>query len=189
MKNSKISDSSGSWANIALFVENIWYVANVGDSRAILSMNKGKLVKIMSIDHKPNNEQELNRIMQNGGSVYQTHSGSKNICNFLIASTVKYGPHRILPGRLSVSRAFGDIEAKNPDYGGNPNVLIASPDIKSFEITNKTDFLVLGSDGIFEKLQNEEIIQSIWETQKAEKKKSHYNFHEALGECADMILK
>ncbi len=44
------------------------------------------------------------------------------------------GPHRILPGRLSVSRSFGDILAKLREKGGNPNVLIAEPVIKSFKI-------------------------------------------------------
>ena len=32
---------------------------------------------------------------------------------------IVYGPIRVFPGRLSVSRAFGDIEAKKPRYGGN----------------------------------------------------------------------
>ena len=44
------------------------------------------------------------------------------------------GPHRVLPGRLSVSRTFGDIEAKLSKYGGNPNVVVATPDIKAFKI-------------------------------------------------------
>jgi len=39
------------------------------------------------------------------------------------------GPLRIFPGRLSVSRAFGDIEAKRRKYGGNQNVLNANPEI------------------------------------------------------------
>ncbi len=39
------------------------------------------------------------------------------------------GPHRILPGKLSVSRAFGDIQAKLIRFGGNPYVLISDPDI------------------------------------------------------------
>ena len=40
------------------------------------------------------------------------------------------GPLRVLPGRLSVARTFGDIEAKLPKYGGNPDVVIATPEIK-----------------------------------------------------------
>jgi protein phosphatase 2C family protein 2/3 len=54
------------------------------------------------------------------------------------------GPHRVLPGRLSVSRTFGDIEAKNPKYGGNPKVVIATADIKAFKIQKDYDFIVLG---------------------------------------------
>lgn len=44
------------------------------------------------------------------------------------------GPHRVYPGRLSVCRTFGDIEAKSPLHGGNPNVVICNPDIVAFEV-------------------------------------------------------
>jgi protein phosphatase 2C family protein 2/3 len=37
------------------------------------------------------------------------------------------GPVRVLPGRLSVSRTFGDIQAKISKYGGMPNVISAEP--------------------------------------------------------------
>ena len=40
------------------------------------------------------------------------------------------GPVRVNPGRLSVSRTFGDIEAKFEKFGGNPKVVIAEPEIK-----------------------------------------------------------
>jgi protein phosphatase 2C family protein 2/3 len=39
-----------------------------------------------------------------------------------------------LPGRLSVSRTFGDLEAKIEKRGGNRNVVVAIPEIKSFRI-------------------------------------------------------
>ena len=64
------------------------------------------------------------------------------------------GPLRVLPGRLSVSRTFGDAEAKLAKFGGNPKVVIAEPEIKSFKITKDHDFIVLGCDGIFDKLSN-----------------------------------
>jgi hypothetical protein len=35
------------------------------------------------------------------------------------------GPFRVLPGRLSVSRTFGDIEAKIEKFGGKNGVVIA----------------------------------------------------------------
>ncbi len=40
------------------------------------------------------------------------------------------GPHRVLPGRLSVSRTFGDIEAKERIFGGLPGVIVAEPEIR-----------------------------------------------------------
>jgi len=64
------------------------------------------------------------------------------------------GPFRVEPGRLSVSRTIGDIEAKDPRYGGISDVVIATPEIRSFKIQDNYDFIVLGCDGIFEKIEN-----------------------------------
>lgn len=55
------------------------------------------------------------------------------------------GPLRVLPGRLSVSRTFGDIEAKLERFGGNPKVVVAEPEIKCFKIQDEHDFIVLAS--------------------------------------------
>ncbi len=59
-------------------------------------------------------------------------------------SDIQLGPPRVLPGRLSVSRTFGDIEAKLEKFGGNPNVVIAEPEIQMVQLTDQTDFIVLG---------------------------------------------
>ena len=56
------------------------------------------------------------------------------------------GPYRVLPGRLSVARTFGDIEAKLERFGGNPSVVIAEPEIRAFKISEKHDFIILGSN-------------------------------------------
>lgn len=47
------------------------YIANLGDSRAIMSLNKGKDLKILTNDHKPSEQPEINRIIKAGGKVYQ----------------------------------------------------------------------------------------------------------------------
>ena len=65
---------------------------------------------------------------------------------------------RVYPGRLSVSRSFGDVEAKLEKFGGNPNVLIATPEIKAFKIKKEHDCVLLGCDGIFDRLSNKECI-------------------------------
>jgi protein phosphatase 2C family protein 2/3 len=46
-------EKSGSCALILLIVEQYCYVANVGDSRAILSTENGKFAFNLSKDHRP----------------------------------------------------------------------------------------------------------------------------------------
>jgi protein phosphatase 2C family protein 2/3 len=42
-------------------------------------------------------------------------------------------------------------------------VLISEPEITCFEIIpEEQDFILIGCDGIFDKLQNEEIVDTIW---------------------------
>ena len=74
-----------------------------------------------------------------------------------------YGPYRVLPGRLSVSRTFGDIEAKQVKFGGKPGVVIAEPEISQFTINDEShDFIVLGCDGIYDRLNSIDVIDSAW---------------------------
>lgn len=53
------------------FLDDICYVANVGDSRAIMSANNGKNTEVLTNDHKPGLKEEEKRIVQAGGKVYQ----------------------------------------------------------------------------------------------------------------------
>jgi len=78
------------------------------------------------------------------------------------------GPYRVFPGRLSVSRTIGDIEAKDPRYGGNPRCVVSTPDIKMFKIRPNYDFIMLGCDGVFEKLDNKAVISAIWDASRCE---------------------
>ena len=61
---------SGSCAIIVLIVSEIAYVANIGDSRAVMSIDGGKHIKALSADHKPEEPSERERIERNGGKVY-----------------------------------------------------------------------------------------------------------------------
>ena len=128
-------------------------IASVGDSRGIMSGNFGKKIYPLSTDHKPDNKSEFKRIKLAGGKVYRAKISGKTNLN---------GPWRVLPGRLSVSRSFGDIVAKLPANGGNPNWIIAVPEIKSFPITEDLDFIVLACDGVYDKMKNKEVWKTIW---------------------------
>lgn len=79
--------NSGSTCNLLIIIKdtNTFYVANTGDSRAILCMKNGDVLQL-SKDHKPNDMKEKHRIEQSGGFV---RSGRVN-------------------GILAMSRSFGD---------------------------------------------------------------------------------
>lgn len=81
------SSNDGSTANVLYFDKktNICYLANTGDSRAILYRNNGKVEQI-SEDHKPNLSKEKRRIIKMGGFVKDNRTN----------------------GNLAMSRAFGD---------------------------------------------------------------------------------
>lgn len=64
-------ERSGSCAVVALFVDDVCYIANLGDSRAVISYKGGKLDQVLTNDHKPDNEKENERIVKNGGKIYQ----------------------------------------------------------------------------------------------------------------------
>ena len=65
-------ERSGSCANVVLVVEDTAYVANVGDSRCIMSIDSGKKIAVLSRDHKPDCDLEKARIHAAGGKVYRT---------------------------------------------------------------------------------------------------------------------
>ena len=155
-------EKSGSCAVVVMIVGEICYVINVGDSRAVLSSEGGSVVEPLSRDHKPSDPLERERIHSAGGQIYQTATTSAGNPETGEKPEVIIGPIRVLPGRLSVSRTFGDVEAKLAETGGNPNVIIASPEIQKFKMGPEHDFVALGCDGIFDKLSNEDLSECVW---------------------------
>lgn len=68
----KQGDGSGSCCIVTLIVDDTCYVANLGDSRAILASEGLRKVYQISKDHKPSNMGEQERVISAGGKIYQT---------------------------------------------------------------------------------------------------------------------
>jgi len=192
-ENNNICDSSGSCGIIAIIKNNKFIISNTGDSRIVVYKN-GK-VFFATEDHKPNSEKEKERIKNAGGQIYQSPSF---IVFYQNGKKIDL-PWRVFPGRLSVSRTFGDIGAKNEKFGGKNGVIIPNPDITEFEINNEFDFMVIGCDGIFDVLSNEDLYE-IWKIvlkiQKDEIEKNkdiennmEYNINKLCGDFAALIIK
>ncbi|KAJ1417158.1 PPM-type phosphatase domain [Sesbania bispinosa] len=127
------------------------FIANVGDSRAVLATTSddGSLVPVqLTVDFKPNLPQEAERIIQCQGRVFCLHD--------------EPGVHRVwLPDEespgLAMSRAFGDYCIK--DYG-----LISVPEVTHRNISNKDQFVVLATDGVWDVISNQEAVDIVSST-------------------------
>ena len=56
---------------VVIFIDEMCYVANLGDSRALLSENLSLNLTYLTNDHKPEDVDEKIRIEKAGGHVYQ----------------------------------------------------------------------------------------------------------------------
>lgn len=150
----------------------------------LIGYRNGGRAQTITRDHKPEDTAEKSRILNAGGKVYQTSgrlAGSEGT-----PGTVVVGPYRVLPGRLSVSRTFGDPEAKLSTRGGNPKVVVALPEIFSFKVSPHHDFIALGCDGIFDKLSSQDVVRCVWNTMEEEKAEK---VHQQCAIAADSIIK
>ena len=192
-------DFSGSCALILLIIENKIYIANVGDSRAIISLNQGNKIYPLTIDHKPNNPKEFERIIKIGGKVYIDQDDDERDINKLkvinnLSDFDKYLEepniiYRIYPCHLAVSRTIGDIKAKDTSYGGIHNQIISIPDIYIVDINSNMDFIIMGCDGIFDNLSNSEIIDCAWFAVDNVAKDRKYDINFITLDICNMVIK
>ncbi|KAL7583675.1 probable protein phosphatase 2C 59 [Lactuca sativa] len=123
---------AGSTASTAILVGDRLLVANVGDSRAVIS--RGGKAFAVSRDHKPDQTDERQRIEDAGGFV-------------MWAGTWRVG------GVLAVSRAFGDKLLKQ--------YVVADPEIQEEKVDNSLEFLILASDGLWDVVTNDEAVAMV----------------------------
>jgi protein phosphatase 2C family protein 2/3 len=64
-------------------------------------------------------------------------------------------------------------------------VVIPTPEIKAFKIAPNYDFILLGSDGIFDKVSNKEIIHNAWQSIHAMSKP---NVHQVSGRIVETVV-
>lgn len=138
-ENLLLESVAGGWQDGATAV-CVWIlgqmvlIANIGDAKAVLarsttnddqksSENSSCPLKaiVVTREHKAIYHQERARIQKAGGFV---------------------GANGRLQGRLEVSRAFGDRQFKKVGVSANP-------DVHSFELTKRENFMILGCDGLW----------------------------------------
>ncbi|PNT65589.1 hypothetical protein BRADI_4g44750v3 [Brachypodium distachyon] len=123
-------------------------IANLGDSRAVLCARDSKDRPIpvqLTTDLKPDLPGEAERIMSCKGRVFAMED-EPDVPRLWL-------PDQDAPG-LAMARAFGDFCLKN--HG-----LICTPEVYHRKLTEKDDFLVLATDGIWDVLSNKEVVKIV----------------------------
>ncbi|KAL5204629.1 hypothetical protein ABZP36_009500 [Zizania latifolia] len=124
----------GACAATALVIEGELYMANVGDCRAVIS--RGGSAVALTSDHTAAREDERTRIESSGGYV---SCGSNGVWR--------------VQDSLAVSRAFGD--------GGLKRWVVAEPEVSKTRLATGCEFLVIASDGLWNKVSNQEAVDAV----------------------------
>ena len=182
LKASGIDYSNSGTCCISAFIQrNKCYVANLGDSRAVLCRVSPKETSAIELsnDHKPTRDDERVRIMRAGGKIRR-----------FLQENVPVGPLRVWideegPG-IAMTRTLGDWLAKKIG-------LVSDPEIECIELLTYDRFLVIGSDGLWDVMGSKEVVgfvlqhedretavkdlveeaKSRWEERKKSKKKEN----------------
>lgn len=159
----------GSCCLVGLIWEGTLYVANLGDSRAVigcLSRSNDIVAEQLTRDHNASMEevrQELRSL----------HPDDSQIV------VMKHGVWRI-KGIIQVSRSIGDAYLKTPEFTVDPSVprfrlseplrrpvLSAEPTIYTRVLNSRDKFVIFASDGLWEHLTNQEAVEIVYKYPRA----------------------
>lgn len=140
-KSARDGWKNGTTAVTAFILSRTIYVANAGDSEAIMGQKQAdgsyKPV-VLSHKHKPTDKDEKERIRAAGGHVV-------------------FGR---LFGDLAVSRSLGDPDYKKPL--SEANYISAEPHVSATELlTDKDEFLIIGCDGVWDVVNYQEALDLV----------------------------
>ncbi|XP_016987725.1 protein phosphatase 1F [Drosophila rhopaloa] len=127
--------TSGTTSVCALITKHQLYIAWVGDSKALLVGKRTQLQLVKP--HKPENPDERKRIETAGGTVLHAQ-----------------GQWRV-NGILNVARSIGDYSLE---------AVIAEPDFVDVQLNEAHDFLVLGTDGLWDHVPESFVIETVYES-------------------------
>jgi len=127
------------------------YIANVGDSRAVLcrtSSNGHRAETLdLSSDHKPSRPDEKKRILEVGG-----------IIEPIYYQGIPVGPDRVWTHErdagIAMTRAIGDTRGKKAG-------LISEPEVKEIDLQVGDRFIIVASDGLWDVMTSEEAVNFV----------------------------
>ncbi|KAK3227219.1 hypothetical protein Dsin_007081 [Dipteronia sinensis] len=159
----------GSCCLVGVIWKGTLYVANLGDSRAVigsLSRSNKIVAEQLTKDHNASMEEVRQELRS-------SHPDDSHIV------VMKHGVWRI-KGIIQVSRSIGDAYLKRPEFSLDPSfprfhlsepirrpVLTAIPSINARILQPNDKFLIFASDGLWEHLTNQEAAEIVYNNPRA----------------------
>lgn len=127
------------------------YVANCGDSRAVMAVKDPDdaskfTAKDLSRDHKPDDPEEMARIKEWGGFVKMPPEPGLSGRVYLDEKLTMIG--------LAMARSIGDFAVKAVG-------VIPEPEVKIFDLEINDSFMIMASDGVWEFISSQEAIDIV----------------------------
>ncbi|KAL6497929.1 hypothetical protein OROHE_026775 [Orobanche hederae] len=154
----------GSCCLVGIICDGTLYIANLGDSRAVL----GRLVKatgeVLAIQLSAEHNASFKSVRQ---ELQSLHPDDPQIV------VLKHNVWRV-KGLIQISRSIGDVYLKKPQYNREPlyqkfrlrepfkrPVLSADPSITVQQLLPHDQFIIFASDGLWEHLTNQEAVDLV----------------------------
>ncbi|KAF7145708.1 hypothetical protein RHSIM_Rhsim04G0096700 [Rhododendron simsii] len=159
----------GSCCLVGIIWKGALYVANLGDSRAVVGY-EGRSSKIVAEQLTTDHNASMEEVRQELQSLHPDDS------HILV---MKHGVWRI-KGIIQVSRSIGDAYLKRPEFSLDPSfprfqlpeplrrpVLTSEPSICSRVLRPKDKFLIFASDGLWEHMTNQQAVDMVFNNPRA----------------------
>ncbi|KAG6616456.1 protein phosphatase [Phytophthora cinnamomi] len=196
----------GTTAAVVLIRGNRLITANIGDSRAVVSIG-GQALDIIE-EQTPGREDERRRIESQGGWVKEERELQLSKLHSMDLSdpeiqqraerVVKWVTIYRVNGELAVSRAIGDIDYKGEalskyEYWAFPeghgrvfhgDLVISMPECQEIEITPEFDFLILACDGLWDTIKSKEAVKYV-----ADRLNEGYSAKQASQSLANLAIR
>ncbi|KAG6765724.1 hypothetical protein POTOM_029780 [Populus tomentosa] len=154
----------GSCCLVGVIYQQTLFVANLGDSRVVLGKKVGNTGGIAAIQLSTEHNANLEAIRH---ELKNEHPNDPQIV------VLKHGVWRV-KGIIQVSRSIGDVYMKHARFNREPinakfrlpepmdkSILSANPTIISHPLHPNDSFLVFASDGLWEHLSNEKVVDIV----------------------------
>ncbi|CAJ2645651.1 probable protein phosphatase 2C 60 [Trifolium pratense] len=156
--------SVGSCCLVGVICNGTLYIANLGDSRAVLGRAVKATGEVLAVQLSTEHNAAIESIRH---ELRASHPDDSNIV------VLKNNVWRV-KGLIQISRSIGDVYLKKPEFNREPlytkfrlrepfkkPILSSEPSISVHELQPQDQFIIFASDGLWEHLSNQEAVDIV----------------------------